>query len=245
MRLPPRNRPRSPCPYGDFPCLRRSARRVIGVRLLLGRRQVVRHWILIPAFEGSIPSAPASRFSYERSELEKRLAPARPAQWAGRGKGTHLFFPRTRGPMVPRIRPAARLCSRRWLSFSWRAEASLEKLALSERSEDAHFRRSVRRSKPSTGRFRKTRRTPAHPLCWPCLTPSAPASQSMLRMDYANIGNFCRTFGQLTDAVFSRSIKSGKIARGNSHARSRCGHRTMLKPHCKGSRIGATCLSRR
>ena len=27
----------------------------------LGRRQVVRHWILIPAFEGSIPSAPASR----------------------------------------------------------------------------------------------------------------------------------------------------------------------------------------
>ena len=26
---------------------------------LLGRRQVVRHWILIPAFEGSIPSAPA------------------------------------------------------------------------------------------------------------------------------------------------------------------------------------------
>jgi len=28
-----------------------------------------------------------------------------------------------------------------------------------------HFRRSVRRSKPSTGRFRKTRRTPAHPLC--------------------------------------------------------------------------------
>ena len=27
---------------------------------LLGRRQVVRHWILIPAFEGSIPSAPAT-----------------------------------------------------------------------------------------------------------------------------------------------------------------------------------------
>ena len=27
----------------------------------LGRRQVVRHWILIPAFEGSIPSAPATR----------------------------------------------------------------------------------------------------------------------------------------------------------------------------------------
>ena len=26
----------------------------------LGRRQVVRHWILIPAFEGSIPSAPAT-----------------------------------------------------------------------------------------------------------------------------------------------------------------------------------------
>jgi hypothetical protein len=28
---------------------------------LVGRRQVVRHWILIPAFEGSIPSAPASQ----------------------------------------------------------------------------------------------------------------------------------------------------------------------------------------
>jgi hypothetical protein len=27
----------------------------------LGRRQVVRHWILIPAFEGSIPSAPATQ----------------------------------------------------------------------------------------------------------------------------------------------------------------------------------------
>ena len=27
----------------------------------LGRRQVVRHWILIPAFEGSIPSAPANQ----------------------------------------------------------------------------------------------------------------------------------------------------------------------------------------
>ena len=27
----------------------------------MGRRQVVRHWILIPAFGGSIPPAPASR----------------------------------------------------------------------------------------------------------------------------------------------------------------------------------------
>jgi hypothetical protein len=26
----------------------------------LGRSQAVRHWILIPAFEGSIPSAPAN-----------------------------------------------------------------------------------------------------------------------------------------------------------------------------------------
>ena len=32
---------------------------------LLGRRQVVRHWILIPAFEGSIPSAPASFFFHQ------------------------------------------------------------------------------------------------------------------------------------------------------------------------------------
>ena len=27
----------------------------------MGRRQVVRHWILIPAFGGSIPPAPATR----------------------------------------------------------------------------------------------------------------------------------------------------------------------------------------
>lgn len=33
----------------------------------LGRRQVVRHWILIPAFEGSIPSAPAIRFQVSGS----------------------------------------------------------------------------------------------------------------------------------------------------------------------------------
>jgi hypothetical protein len=32
----------------------------------LGRRQAVRHWILIPAFEGSIPSAPAIRKRHAR-----------------------------------------------------------------------------------------------------------------------------------------------------------------------------------
>ncbi len=34
---------------------------VPGLTTALGRRQVVRHWILIPAFEGSIPSAPANQ----------------------------------------------------------------------------------------------------------------------------------------------------------------------------------------
>ena len=34
---------------------------------LLGRRQAVRHWILIPAFEGSIPSAPATIHEIHKS----------------------------------------------------------------------------------------------------------------------------------------------------------------------------------
>jgi hypothetical protein len=32
--------------------------------LLMGSRQVVRHWILIPAFVGSIPTSPASFQAY-------------------------------------------------------------------------------------------------------------------------------------------------------------------------------------
>lgn len=63
----PRNRPPTPRQGGDFAGLRAA---LIGFirdragetpRHLLGRRQVVRHWILIPAFEGSIPSAPANQ----------------------------------------------------------------------------------------------------------------------------------------------------------------------------------------
>ena len=64
----PRNRPLRPCLNVILGChLARAGRVCGGARLalygvrLLGRRQVVRHWILIPAFEGSIPSAPASQ----------------------------------------------------------------------------------------------------------------------------------------------------------------------------------------
>ena len=61
MRPTPRNSSETLVEAAIFPGLRPRRGRVIGVRLLLGRRQVVRHWILIPAFEGSIPSAPASQ----------------------------------------------------------------------------------------------------------------------------------------------------------------------------------------
>ena len=63
----PRNRPEGPCEHIVRPGFSRFAgagayrytRPPAPVSGLLGRRQVVRHWILIPAFEGSIPSAPA------------------------------------------------------------------------------------------------------------------------------------------------------------------------------------------
>ena len=61
IRPTPRNSSETLVEAAIFPGLRPRRGRVIGVRLLLGRRQVVRHWILIPAFEGSIPSAPASQ----------------------------------------------------------------------------------------------------------------------------------------------------------------------------------------
>jgi hypothetical protein len=51
----------------------------------LGRRQVVRHWILIPAFEGSIPSAPATQFLL------------------GRGCAKHGIFSRAFGPLARRL----------------------------------------------------------------------------------------------------------------------------------------------
>ncbi len=51
--------------YGPPPCLRRR-------RSGLGRSQAVRHWILIPAYEGSNPSAPANPFS---SFLRKSKTP--------------------------------------------------------------------------------------------------------------------------------------------------------------------------
>jgi hypothetical protein len=41
----------------------------------LGRRQVVRHWILIPAFEGSIPSAPASQSMLCRGCARNKISP--------------------------------------------------------------------------------------------------------------------------------------------------------------------------
>jgi hypothetical protein len=50
----------------------------------LGRRQVVRHWILIPAFEGSIPSAPASR---QRNAREARFTQTAVPRLV---RGTHL-----------------------------------------------------------------------------------------------------------------------------------------------------------
>ena len=46
-----------------------------GLTTALGRRQVVRHWILIPAFEGSIPSAPASQSLLCRGSAKTRISP--------------------------------------------------------------------------------------------------------------------------------------------------------------------------
>ena len=34
------------------------------VLAILGRRQVVRHWVLVPAFAGSNPAVPAKNFSH-------------------------------------------------------------------------------------------------------------------------------------------------------------------------------------
>ena len=62
----PRNRTRNPWPDGHFAGLRRGPAGFIRVgaggnpRHLLGRRQLVRHWVLIPALGGSIPPAPAN-----------------------------------------------------------------------------------------------------------------------------------------------------------------------------------------
>ena len=43
----------------------------------MGRRQAVRHWILIPAFAGSIPAAPAIYYTpisrWDRSEVNADL----------------------------------------------------------------------------------------------------------------------------------------------------------------------------
>ncbi len=53
--------------------------------LPLGRRQAVRHWILIPAFEGSIPSAPATQ------------------SLLCRGCAKHGISSRTSGPLALRL----------------------------------------------------------------------------------------------------------------------------------------------